>query len=210
MEELSQLKKERISLSNEIYEKQNKIELLNSLYKDIEIQKNNKEGDIIKYQENEIRNKQIEENLEEKIKNLEKLNLEQNEEISKLKNIANNSVLDINKYIFKGVIMENDFNDKELFNKNIQLKLNSKDNFIKLYLDNKNMEVDAKKIKFTFYKNEKEKVMIFFEDEKGEKNVILCKFSEIDCENLFKFKKQINDNYEENKKNKEESSGFFF
>ena len=39
-EELTQLKKERISLSNEIYEKQNKIELLNNLYKDIEIQKN--------------------------------------------------------------------------------------------------------------------------------------------------------------------------
>ena len=66
IEEINILKKEKISLSNELFEKQNKIELLNNLYKDIEIQKNNKEGDIIKYQENEIKNKKIEENLEEK------------------------------------------------------------------------------------------------------------------------------------------------
>ena len=209
VEEINTLKKEKITLSNEICEKQNKIELLNSLYKDIEIQKNNKEGDIIKYQENEIRNKKIEENLEEKIKTLENLNQEQNEQIIKLKNIVDNSNLDIDKYIFKGFIKEDDFNEKELFNKKIQLKFNSKDTFIKLYIDNKNMEIDAKKIKFTFYKNAKEKVMIFYENEKGEKNAMLCEFSELECDYLFKFKKRIMDKYEENKKNNETSSGGF-
>jgi hypothetical protein len=61
IEEINLLKKEKASLSNELYEKQSKIELLNNLYKDIEIQKNNKEGDIIKYQENELKSKKTEE-----------------------------------------------------------------------------------------------------------------------------------------------------
>ena len=34
---------------------------------DIKLQNNNKEGDIIKYQENEIKNKKIEEDLVDKI-----------------------------------------------------------------------------------------------------------------------------------------------
>ena len=209
IEELNSLKKERISFANELIEKQNKIELLNKLCKDIEIQKNNKEGDIIKYQENEIKNKKIEENLEEKIKNLEILNDEQNKQIIKLKNIVDNSTLDIDKYIFKGFITKDDFNEKELFNKEIQLKFNSKDTFIKLYLEEKNMEIDAKKIKFTFYKSDKKKVMIFYEDEKGEKNAMLCEFTEKECDYLFKFKKVIMDNYDENKKANETSSGGF-
>ena len=209
IEEMNILKKERISLSNELYEKHNKIELLNNLYKDIEIQKNNKEEDIIKYQENEIKIKQIGENLEEKIKDLETMNKKQNEEIIKLKNIINCSELDIDKYIFKGFITEDDFNEKELFNKKIQLKFNSKDTFIKLNIDNKNMEIDAKKIKFTFYKNAKEKVMIFYENEKGEKNAMLCEFSLEECDYIFKFKKKIMEKYEENKKEQETSTGGF-
>ena len=209
MEELSQLKKERISLSNEIYEKQNKIELLNNLYKDIEIQKNNKEGDIIKYQENEIKNKKNEENLEEKIKNLEILMEKQNTQIIKLKNIINNSKLDIDKYIFNGFVTEDDFNEKELFNKKIQLKFNSNDINIKININNKNLEIDAKKIKFTFYQNKKEKVMIFYENDKGEKNAMLCQFTEEECDYIFKFKKEIMDKYDEIKKNKETNSGGF-
>ena len=208
-EELTQLKKERISLSNEIYEKQNKIELLNNLYKDIEIQKNNKEGDIIKYQENEIKIKKNEENLEEKIKNLENIIQKQKDNIIKLKNIINNSELDMDKYIFKGFIAEDDFNEKELFNKKIQLKFNSKDTYIKLNIDDKNMQLDAKKIKFTFYKTEKEKVMIFYENDKGEKNAMLCQFTEEECGYIFKFKKQIMNKYDENKKDQETTSGGF-
>ena len=215
IEEINTLKKERISLSNEIYEKQSKIELLNNLYKDIEIQKNNKEGDIIKYQENEIKNKKIEENLGEKIKNLENINKKQNDEIIKLKNIIDKSILDIDQYIFKGFVKEDDFNEKELFNKDVQLKFSSKDNFIKLKIDNTVMKLDAKKIKFTFYKNEKEKVMIFYENDegtnKGEKNVMLCEFNEKECEYIFKFKKKMMEKYEENKDDTEtSSSGIFF
>ena len=215
IEEINTLKKERISLSNEIYEKQSKIELLNNLYKDIEIQKNNKEGDIIKYQENEIKNKKIEENLGEKIKNLENINKKQNDEIIKLKNIIDKSILDIDQYIFKGFVKEDDFNEKELFNKDVQLKFSSKDNFIKLKIDNTIMKLDAKKIKFTFYKNEKEKVMIFYENDegtnKGEKNVMLCEFNEKECEYIFKFKKKMMEKYEENKDDTEKSSsGIFF
>jgi len=215
IEEINTLKKERISLSNEIYEKQSKIELLNNLYKDIEIQKNNKEGDIIKYQENEIKNKKIEENLGEKIKNLENINKKQNDEIIKLKNIIDKSILDIDQYIFKGFVKEDDFNEKELFNKDVQLKFSSKDNFIKLKIDNTIMKLDAKKIKFTFYKNEKEKVMIFYENDegtnKGEKNVMLCEFNEKECEYIFKFKKKMMEKYEENKDDTEtSSSGIFF
>ena len=213
IEEINTLKKERISLSNEIYEKQSKIELLNNLYKDIEIQKNNKEGDIIKYQENEIKNKKIEENLGEKIKNLENINKKQNDEIIKLKNIIDKSILDIDQYIFKGFVKEDDFNEKELFNKDVQLKFSSKDNFIKLKIDNTLMKLDAKKIKFTFYKNEKEKVMIFYENDKGtnkgEKNAMLCEFNEKECEYIFKFKKKMMEKYEENKSDTETSSGSF-
>ena len=127
IEEITNLKKERIELSNEIIEKQNKIEFLNNLYKDIEIQKNRKEGDLIKYQENEKNNKKIEENLVEKIKNLENANEKLNQFIIKLKNMIDNSILDIDKYIFKGFITEDDFNEKELYNKEINLKFNSKD-----------------------------------------------------------------------------------
>ena len=213
IEEINTLKKERISLSNELIEKQSKIELLNGLYKDIEIQKNNKEGDIIKYQENEIKSKKIEEILEEKIKKLEEFNKKQSEEIIKYKCIIDNSDLDIDKYIFKGSIIEDDFNEKELFNKSIQLKFSSKETYIKLKIDNIIMKIDAKKVKFTFYKNEKERVLIFYEnideENKGTKNAMLCEFTEKECGYIFKFKKKMLDKYEENKNNKETSSGGF-
>ena len=136
IEEINLLKKEKTSLSNELYEKQSKIELLNNLYKDIEIQKNNKEGDIIKYQENELKSKKTEEILEEKIKQLEDFNKKQSDEIIKYKCIIDNSELDIDKYIFKGIIREDDINDKELFNKSVQIKFSSKETFIKLKIDN--------------------------------------------------------------------------
>ena len=213
IEEINTLKKERISLSNDLIEKQSKIELLNGLYKDIEIQKNNKEGDIIKYQENEIKSKKIEEILEEKIKKLEELNKKQNEEIIKYKCIIDNSDLDIDKYIFKGSVIEDDFNEKELFNKSIQLKFSSKETYIKLKIDNIIMKIDAKKIKFTFYKNEKERVLIFYEnineENKGTKSAMLCQFTEKECGYIFKFKKKMLEKYEENKNNKETSSGGF-
>ena len=213
IEEINTLKKERISLSNELIEKQSKIELLNGLYKDIEIQKNNKEGDIIKYQENEIKSKKIEEILEEKIKKLEEFNKKQSEEIIKYKCIIDNSDLDIDKYIFKGSIIEDDFNEKELFNKSIQLKFSSKETYIKLKIDNIIMKIDAKKVKFTFYKNEKERVLIFYEnideENKGTKNAMLCEFTEKECGYIFKFKKKMLEKYEENKNNKETSSGGF-
>ena len=213
IEEINTLKKERISLSNELFEKQNKIEFLNGLYKDIEIQKNSKEGDIIKYQENELKNKKTEEILEEKIKNLEEINKKQNDEIIKYKFIIDNSDLDIDKYIFQGSVIEDDFNEKELFNKTVQLKFSSKETFIKLKIDNIIMKIDVKKIKFTFYKNEKERVLIFYEtnegEKKGTKSAMLCQFTEKECGYIFKFKKKMLDKYEENKNNKETSSGGF-
>ena len=177
------------------------------------IQKNNKEGDIIKYQENEIKSKKIEEILEEKIKKLEEFNKKQSEEIIKYKCIIDNSDLDIDKYIFKGSIIEDDFNEKELFNKSIQLKFSSKETYIKLKIDNIIMKIDAKKVKFTFYKNEKERVLIFYEnideENKGTKSAMLCEFTEKECGYIFKFKKKMLEKYEENKNNKETSSGGF-
>ena len=77
------------------------------------------------------------------------------------------------------------------------------------------MKIDAKKIKFTFYKNEKERVLIFYEsiegEKKGTKSAMLCEFTEKECGYIFKFKKKMLDKYEENKNNKETSSaGFLF
>lgn len=213
IEEINLLKKEKTSLSNELYEKQSKIELLNNLYKDIEIQKNNKEGDIIKYQENELKSKKTEEILEEKIKQLEDFNKKQSDEIIKYKCIIDNSELDIDKYIFKGIIREDDINDKELFNKSVQIKFSSKDTFIKLKIDNIIMKIDAKKIKFTFYKNEKRRVLISYEniegESKGTKSVMLCEFTEKECDYIFKFKKKMLDKYEENNNEKETNTGGF-
>ena len=213
IEEINLLKKEKTSLSNELYEKQSKIELLNNLYKDIEIQKNNKEGDIIKYQENELKSKKTEEILEEKIKQLEDFNKKQSDEIIKYKCIIDNSELDIDKYIFKGFIKEDDINDKELFNKSVQIKFSSKDTFIKLKIDNIIMKIDAKKIKFTFYKNEKRRVLISYEniegENKGTKSVMLCEFTEKECDYIFKFKKKMLDKYEENNNEKETNTGGF-
>ena len=104
IEEINLLKKEKTSLSNELYEKQSKIELLNNLYKDIEIQKNNKEGDIIKYQENELKSKKTEEILEEKIKQLEDFNKKQSDEIIKykcIKDLSKRMILMIKNYLIK-------------------------------------------------------------------------------------------------------------
>ena len=212
-DEINKLKKEKIILSNDLNEKQNRIEQLNNMCNDIKLQNNNKEGDIIKYQENEIKNKKIEEDLVDKIKNLEILNKKQNNEIIKLNNIIDNSQLDIDKYIFKGFVLEDDFNEKELFNKTVQLKFSSKDNFIKLKIDNINMNIDAQKIKFNFYKNDKERVMIFYENNeetnKGEKSALLCQFHEKENDYIYKFKKRMMDKYDENKENTENSSGGF-
>ena len=212
-DEINKLKKEKIALSNDLNEKQNRIEQLNNMCNDIKLQNNNKEGDIIKYQENEIKNKKIEEDLVDKIKNLEILNKKQSNEIIKLNNIIDNSQLDIDKYIFKGFVLEDDFNEKELFNKTVQLKFSSKDNFIKLKIDNINMNIDAQKIKFNFYKNDKERVMIFYENNeetnKGEKSALLCQFHERENDYIYKFKKRMMDKYDENKENTENSSGGF-
>jgi len=212
-DEINKLKKEKIVLSNDLNEKQNRIEQLNNMCNDIKLQNNNKEGDIIKYQENEIKNKKIEEDLVDKIKNLEILNKKQSNEIIKLNNIIDNSQLDIDKYIFKGFVLEDDFNEKELFNKTVQLKFSSKDNFIKLIIVNINMNIDAQKIKFNFYKNDKERVMIFYENNeeinKGEKSALLCQFHEKENDYIYKFKKRMMDKYEENKENNESSSGGF-
>ena len=212
-DEINKLKKEKIVLSNDLNEKQNRIEQLNNMCNDIKLQNNNKEGDIIKYQENEIKNKKIEEDLVDKIKNLEILNKKQSNEIIKLNNIIDNSQLDIDKYIFKGFVLEDDFNEKDLFNKTVQLKFSSKDNFIKLKIDNINMNIDAQKIKFNFYKNDKERVMIFYENNeetnKGEKSALLCQFHEKENDYIYKFKKRMMDKYDENKENTENSSGGF-
>jgi hypothetical protein len=212
-DEINKLKKEKIALSNDLNEKQNRIEQLNNMCNDIKLQNNNKEGDIIKYQENEIKNKKIEEDLVDKIKNLEILNKKQSNEIIKLNNIIDNSQLDIDKYIFKGFVLEDDFNEKELFNKTVQLKFSSKDTFIKLKIDNINMNIDAQKIKFNFYKNDKERVMIFYENgeetNKGEKSALLCQFHEKENDYIYKFKKRMMDKYDENKENTESSSGGF-
>ena len=212
-DEINKLKKEKIALSNDLNEKQNRIEQLNNMCNDIKLQNNNKDGDIIKYQENEIKNKKIEEDLVDKIKNLEILNKKQSNEIIKLNNIIDNSQLDIDKYIFKGFVLEDDFNEKELFNKTVQLKFSSKDNFIKLKIDNINMNIDAQKIKFNFYKNDKERVMIFYENNeetnKGEKSALLCQFHEKENDYIYKFKKRMMDKYDENKENTENSSGGF-
>ena len=241
-EEIYKLKKERVEQANEIYDKQKRIELLNNLYKEMEIQKNNKENEIIKYKEEEKIYKKNLENLENQLDILKNINEKDNIEITKLKKeIEDKTIIKIDDYIFKGIIVEDNFNKKKLWNKNIQIKFNSKDIFIKFNFSGKNYEIDAKNIKFNFFGEAKDKVIIFYETEeedndeeekekeeekeenkkikekkeekidKKEKttNVMLCKFTEKECNYIFEFKKEMMTNYNENKKNKENNENTF-
>ena len=165
-EEIYKLKKERVEQANEIYDKQKRIELLNNLYKEMEIQKNNKENEIIKYKEEEKIYKKNLENLENQLDILKNINEKDNIEITKLKKeIEDKTIIKIDDYIFKGIIVEDNFNKKKLWNKNIQIKFNSKDIFIKFNFSGKNYEIDAKNIKFNFFGEAKDKVIIFYETE---------------------------------------------
>ena len=241
-EEIYKLKKERVEQANEIYDKQKRIELLNNLYKEMEIQKNNKENEIIRYKEEEKIYKKNLENLENQLDILKNINEKDNIEITKLKKeIEDKTIIKIDDYIFKGIIVEDNFNKKKLWNKNIQIKFNSKDIFIKFNFSGKNYEIDAKNIKFNFFGEAKDKVIIFYETEeedndeeekekeeekeenktikekkeekidKKEKttNVMLCKFTEKECNYIFEFKKEMMTNYNENKKNKENNENSF-
>ena len=241
-EEIYKLKKERVEQANEIYDKQKKIEILNNLYKEIETQKNNKENEIIKYKEDEKNYKNQMKNLENQINIIKNISEKYNIEISKLKKeIEDRIKIEIDDYIFKGIIVEDNFNKKKLWNKNIQIKFNSKDIFIKLNLCGKIYEIDIKNIKFTFFEKTKDKVIIFYDaeeepdeeekeelkerkeniknkeekvDKKGDKkeiitNVILCKFTERECNYIFEFKKEMMEKYRENKTKKEEEENTF-
>ena len=256
-EEIYKLKKERIEQSNDIYDKLKKIELLNKLYKEIEAQKNKKDMEIIKYKEEEKKFNDKMKDLENQIKLLQNKNDDSNEQINILKKqIEERIKIDIDKYIF---------NEKELYNKIIKIKFSSTDINIKLNFDNKDLEVDAKNIRFTFYEKTKDKVIIFYEmeeeetntikgenkedekkednkieDEKKEDNkiieeekkeeninkeekkdneqtqknkcvtnVMLCRFSERECNYIFDFKKEMMKKYKENKKIIEEKEKSF-
>ena len=165
-EEIYKLKKERVEQTNEIFDKQKKIEILNNLYKEIEIQKNNKENEIIKYKEEEKNCKKQMKNLENQINVLKNISEKDNIEISKLKKEIEDKIkIEIDDYIFKGIIVEDNFNKKKLWNKNIQIKFNSNDIFIKLNFCGKIYEIDIKNIKFTFFEKTKDKVIIFYEAE---------------------------------------------
>ena len=170
-EEIYKLKKKRIEQSNEIYDKQKKIEILNNLYKEIETQKNNKENEIIKYKEEEKNFRNNIKNLENKIILLENENEKENIEINKLKKeIEDRIKIEIDDYVFKGIIIKDNFNKKKLWNKNINIKFSSNDIYIKLQIANKNLKIDAKKMKFTFIENEKNKVIIFYDSEEEDED----------------------------------------
>ena len=251
-EEIFKLKKERIEQINDIFDKQKKIDILNNLYKEIELQRNNKENEISKYKEEDKKYKKKIKNLENEIVNLKNMNLEENNEINKLKKkIENNIKIEIDNYIFKGIIMEDDFNEKFLYNKNIKIKFSSTDIFVKLKFFNKTLEIDAKKIKFNILDKEQGKMIIFYEIEEeennednleenkkerinidnenninnennninididddnrneeifiGNKNAMLCKFTERECEFMQKFEKEMLKKYSKNKMNKQKS-----
>ena len=165
-EEIYKLKKERIDQSNEIYDKQKKIEILNNLYKEIEIQKNNRENEIIKYKEEEKNFRNNIKKLENQIILLKNKNEKDNIEINKLKKeIEDRIKIEIDDYVFKGIIISDNFNKKKLWNKNISIKFSSTDIYIKLKIVNKNLKIDAKKIRFNFFENAKNKVIIFYDSE---------------------------------------------
>ncbi len=233
-EEIYKYKQERVEQSNELYDKSSKIELLNKLYKEIENKKNEKENEIIKYKEEEKNNSQKIKDLENQLKSLERKYKTCNFELNTIKQQFNERItIDIDDYIFKGLIMEDDFNEKELYNKEIKIRFSSKDIFIKLNFDNKNLKIDAKNIKFTFYEKTKDKVIIFYEikekeniikeeeeeDEKNQKvkiimdktitNAMLCKFTEKECNYIFEFKKEMMNKYKENKKILENKESIF-
>ena len=165
-EEIYKLKKERIEQSNEIYDKQKKIEILNNLYKEIERQKNNKENEIIKHKEEENNYKNNIKNLENQIILLKNEIEKDNIEINNLKKeIEDRIKIEIDDYIFKGIIIKDNFNKKKLWNKKINIKFSSTDIYIKLNFANRDLKIDAKKIKFNFFENEKNKVIIFYDSE---------------------------------------------
>ena len=206
-EEIYKLKKERIELTNDIFDKQKKIELLNNLYKEIENQKNNKENEIIKYKEEEKNYKKNVENLENQIKFLKNENKKNINEINKLKkDIEDKIKIEIDDYVFNGIIIEDSFNDKKLYNKNISVKFSSTQTFIILKFDEKKLKIDAKDIKFTFPDKEKNNVIIFFqiEEQKNSKKTIKGKDSENNDENINNENNIINDRGSySNKKNDE-------
>ena len=251
-EEIFKLKKERIEQINDIFDKQKKIDILNNLYKEIELQRNNKENEISKYKEEDKNYKKKIKNLENEIVKLKNMNLEDNNEINKLKKkIENNIKIEIDNYTFKGIILEDDFNEKFLYNKNINIKFSSTDVFVQLKFCNKNLEIDAKKIKFNILDKEQGKMIIFYEIEEeennednleenkkekinidnenninnennkinididddnkneeifiGNKNAMLCKFTERECEFIKKFEKEMLTKYSKNKMNKQKS-----
>ena len=246
-EEIYKLKKERIEQINDIFDKQKKLEILNNLYKEIEVQRNNKENEISKYKEEDKNYKKKIKNLENEIIRLKNMNLEENNEINKLKKkIENNIKIEIDNYTFKGIIMEDDFNEKFFYNKNISIKFSSTDIFVQLKFCNKNLEIDVKKIKFNILDKEQGKMIIFYEIEEEEnnednlekskkekinidnninninnvdidiehqneeiiianKNAMLCKFTERECEFIKKFEKEMRSKYSQNKMNKQKS-----
>ena len=168
-EEIYKLKKERVEQSNDIYDKLKKIELLNKLYKEIEAQKNKKDIEIIKLKEEEKNFNTKIKDLENEIKLLQNKNDDSNEQISILKKQIEERIrIDIDNYVFKGIIVEDNFNEKELYNKIIKIKFSSTDINIKLNFDNKDLEIDAKNIRFTFYEKTKDKVIIFYQMEEEE------------------------------------------
>ena len=233
-EEIFKLKKERIEQINDIFDKQKKIDILNNLYKEIELQRNNKENEISKYKEEDKNYKKKIKNLENEIVKLKNMNLEDNNEINKLKKK-----------------IENNIKIKFLYNKNINIKFSSTDIFVQLKFCDKNLEIDAKKIKFNILDKEQGKMIIFYEIEEeennednleenkkekinidnenninnennninididddnrneeifiGNKNAMLCKFTERECEFIKKFEKEMLTKYSKNKMNKQKS-----
>ena len=223
-EEIYKLKKERIEQCNDIFGKEKQIELLNGLYKEMEVKKISKEKEIIELKEEEKKQKKIFSELENKIMALEEIQNNKDDEIKKLKKEIEDKIkIEIDDYTFKGVIIPIDFNEKELYNKEVKIKFNSYDIYIYLEINNKIYKIDAKNIKFTFFEKSKDKVSIFYEIEEKE-NIInneggngneeeedvaktvrvtkamLCQFTERECKYIFEFKKKMMEKYKENSK----------
>ena len=114
--------------------------------------------------------------------------------------------IEIDDYVFKGIILEDSFNDKKLYNKDISIKFSSTDTYIILNFDKKNYKIEAKNMRFTFIDKEKNKVIIFYqlEGQKESKNTTKEKNKEnnnINNENNIINDKENNLDDDENNKN---------
>ena len=210
-EQLLKIKNEQNEQIKILNEKEQKINILSNILNGMEMQKNSKENEIEKYKLDELNSKnelkKVKDDLEGVKKENEKYKLEILELNKQMDNLMN---IDINKYIFKGVVIEDSFNDKKLYNKIVSIKFDNKDIYIEFNIGNNMRYIDAKKMEFRKYEQSDEVIIITYpsDDEEDndnvDKKVILCKFKEREIKYLFNFKLEIMKKYKENLKLKED------